>query len=215
MPGNHPKACPEPCIYGDHRERGKGVDGVIPTKAQSQWPAWGSLPETPSRCFLLLHGIVCLLRKWQACRKTMWDARPSSEGKAPVSLPPDNYTHSSGTFLAHDSSKCVFKLLSLLKPQRSQQQDDRLERGGYMLSSRVLNEPISEMSRWLTRRRVRWDSFNSIWNEIHAFLLQTRTSCKLSLGIVSLRTALQSPLSAPCFSLPSGIPKSISEDLNL
>lgn len=136
-------------------------------------------------------------------------------GKSTVSLPPDNYTHSSGTFLAHDSSKCVFKLLSLLKPQRPQRQDDRLERGGYMLSSRVLNEPVSEMSRWLTRRRVRWDSFNSIWNGIHAFLLQTRTPYKLSLGILSLRTALQSPLSAPRFSLPSGIPKSISEDLNL
>lgn len=127
-PGNHPKACPEWCIYGDHREKEKGVDGVIPTKAQSQWPAWGSLPETPSRCFLLLHSIVCLLRIWQAFCKTMWDARPYSEGKAPVGLSPDNYMPSSVTFLAHDSSKCVFKLLSLIKPQRPQQQDYKLER---------------------------------------------------------------------------------------
>lgn len=80
-----------------------------------------------------------------------------------------------------------------------------------MLSLRVLTDPISEMSWCLTRRRVWWDSFDSMWNGIHAFLLQTRASCKLGLGILSLRTALQSPLSAPCFSLPSGIPKSISE----
>lgn len=34
-----------------------------------------------------------------------------------------------------------------------------------MLSLRVLKDPISELSWCLTRRRVWWDSFDSIWNE--------------------------------------------------
>lgn len=134
IPGNHPKACPESCIDSDHREIGKGVGGVIPTLKllRGQQPRVSDQRGGPFQKLhpgiILLHSRGCSLRSWQACCKTMWDAHPSSERKASMSLPPDNYTHSSGTSLAHDSSKCVFKLLPLIKPQRPQQQDYRLEK---------------------------------------------------------------------------------------